>query len=120
MPSVFDSKEPPLPAKADPVEAAKLKPPGQEVFKPRQRLDESKPEPPAPKVEAGPPPPTKAEVEAILGKRKRYRVGSDVAVHVNGCLTNLMKGQILSEQHWGTAVIPRLREQGVVLEEIVE
>lgn len=114
MPSVFDKQS----AKADPVEAAKLPAPGQENFRPRPKAEAPPPAPEPPKLVAVKPPPTEAEVEAVLGKRKRYRVKDDIAVHVNGCLTNLMKGQVLSEQHWGTAVIPRLREQGVVLEEI--
>lgn len=117
MPSVFD-KQQPLPAKIDPVEAAKLKRPGEENFKPRQKLEELAASLPPPKLAAVRTPPTQAELDAVLGKRKRYRVKDDIMVHVNGCLTTLMKGQVLSEQHWGTAVIPRLREQGVVLEEI--
>jgi hypothetical protein len=101
--------------KFDPVEAAKMKAPST-LFE--KKKPEEKPAPPPAKVELVRPPASDAEVEAVLGKRKRYRVKDDVAVHVNGCLTNLMKGQVVSEQHWGVAAIPLLRDQGAVLEEI--
>jgi hypothetical protein len=79
--------------KFDPVEAAKMKAPST-LFE--KKKPEEKPAPPPAKVELVRPPASDAEVEAVLGKRKRYRVKDDVAVHVNGCLTNLMKGEVVS------------------------
>lgn len=74
----------------------------------------SRPPPQAPKA---PPRPAPAPHGMVHGKR--YRVGETRRVSVNGVITEIAEGLIVSEDHYGgKAGIDRLRAQGLQLSEV--
>lgn len=108
LPSMVSDVTKSVTTTTDPLEASKLQKPEEPPAK-----VVSKPAEPVPPPEAAAPP------EEPPKRAPRYRVKREVPVHINGCLTHLMAGQVVDVNHYGFDAIERMKVQGAELEEIV-
>lgn len=115
-------------AASDPLEAAKIPAPAPAASQPARPEVQAAPSafpdpaagapPQAPATEDRPTPAAPATPSAPGPASKRYRVKASTHVSLNGQLTRLNPGDIVSEETYGPMGMSRILESNVPLEEV--